>query len=103
MISQIERDRAGIDMELSHQSTCKLALAMINAKEYGHAQTMLLELLEKPGHNIETIELSLNLGKCYLGIGEVDQALRLFTKIMEVTKLEQRQEMLPELYMYLSI
>lgn len=37
MISQIESHRAGIDMELSHQSTYKLALAMINAKEYEHA------------------------------------------------------------------
>ncbi|ARU63673.1 hypothetical protein CBW65_23615 [Tumebacillus avium] len=97
MISQIESDRARpsykmlvglanrlevalehllkeVDLEMEYTSKYKLAMGMMRAKEYGTAVSLLESLLQVEQHRIAKENLMLELVRCHLGLGNVEEA-----------------------------
>lgn len=126
MISQIESDRArpsykvlmglakkldlpldkllqDIDLDMELHAAFKMAKAMMKLHEYGGAKVMLLDLIERQRHSIETADLRYDLGTCHLALGELDEAVEQFGAVRELATLHDRKELLAKALMSIAV
>lgn len=106
MISQIESDRArpsykvlfaiaerldvsldkllaDVNLDMEYTSKYKMALALVQAREYASAIPLLEELLGESRTQVPETETLFELGICYLETGRVSEASVAFAKVSE--------------------
>ncbi|WP_198299614.1 helix-turn-helix domain-containing protein [Tumebacillus avium] len=122
MVSQIESDRArpsykvlveiasrldvsleqlmnGVNFDLEYTSKYKLAIGMVRAKEFGAAIPLLEGLLEAATPKVSKENLLMELARCQLELGNVEEAE---SKLNQVMDTDQGTTLLPLVLLYLG-
>lgn len=125
MVSQIESDRArpsykmlfsiaerldttvenlitDAGMDLDHQSTFKMARAMIGAKDFATAIPILKELLGAKRAQVSTLDIQLELGECLLYVGEGKEAEKTLQEVVELSVMRQDKQKLARAFKLLG-
>lgn len=126
MISQIESDKARpsykmlsaiaerldvplenllVDVELNMESisSYKMARAMVAAKQYASAITLLRELLHAPRTTVPTMDILYHLGECLLHTGDLDDAEQTFEQVQDYAVLRNDSLLATRTLYYIGI
>jgi len=126
MISQIESDRArpsykilmaiaerldvsldkllvDVNLDMEHTSKYRMAMAMIQAKEFKSAIPLLEELLENNKTQVAMVDILFELGTCYLEVGQDLQALHAFEQVLEMALLREDHQMIASVMLNIGL
>ncbi|MCX7571285.1 tetratricopeptide repeat protein [Tumebacillus sp. DT12] len=99
----VEKLLVNVELNMGHVSSYKMAKAMVAAKQYASAITLLRELLDAPRSTVSTTDILYHLGECLLHTGDLDEAEKTFAQVQEYAVLRNDSLLATRTLLYIGI